>query len=475
MACLHRAWFGFALALPLCAWGAAPSAQAQTTWTVDDNGGQDFVHIQDAVDAAQPGDVIWVHAGAYAAFVIDGKPLVVRTVGTPVEVAGMVVVRNTPAGSQVEIDGLAIGATHMVDGEPAIRLEDNPGSVRLIDCELSGIDGGCGYCGYPGYPGCGPFTERALSVRNSLETILLRCSFVGGRAAHSYAYYYGYYCPERTGADAVTVSDSIVSFFECSAQGGYGSNGAWEECSYGGDGGHGVLVGPNSTFFADRSTFTGSPGGTPGCDGVFPFQCCGSSGRFGASVELDATSSGTWKDTTFATPPAGAGTPLPEVFMSPFCFGTYEECPCGNAGVGVAGCENSAGTGGALLRATGWPSVGNDTVTLVVSGLNPNANPTGLFFQGTLRQNNGFGTVLNDGLLCAAGTIVRLKGKTSINGASVYGFNSSDNDAPISVRGQVPLGGGTRTYQFWYRNQPAMFCPPAQFNMSNGVEIVWVP
>ena len=441
-------------------------ASAQTTWTVDDNGGADFVDIQGAVDAALDGDVVEVQPGAYPAFVVDGKQIVIHTSTGGVDVAGPVVVRNVPGGGQVEIDGLTVGATYLAMNQPAVLIENNPGTVRLVDCMLFGADAGEDYCGTGDLPDCGPFTQRALRVESSLETVFVRCTFAGGRAADAY-YYYGW----TDGADGIAVSASDTSFFECTSIGGHGGDAGYDTCSNGGRGGNGARVESNSTFFADRSSFEGAPGGWFSCTGLL-FPCCGLPGSPGFDVRLDATSTGTFKESAITN--AGQH-PLAEILMSPYCFGTFEECPCGNAGIGVAGCENSAGTGGALLRATGWPSVGNDTVTLVVSGLNPNANPTGLFFQGTLRQNNGFGTVLNDGLLCAAGTIVRLKGKTSINGASVYGFNSSDNDAPISVRGQVPLGGGTRTYQFWYRNQPAMFCPPAQFNMSNGVEIVWVP
>ena len=40
------------------------AAQA-TTWEVAKDGSGDFMVIQDAVDAASPGDVIWIRAGRY--------------------------------------------------------------------------------------------------------------------------------------------------------------------------------------------------------------------------------------------------------------------------------------------------------------------------------------------------------------------------------------------------------------------------
>jgi hypothetical protein len=45
-------------------------------------------------------------------------------------------------------------------------------------------------------------------------------------------------------------------------------------------------------------------------------------------------------------------------------------------------------------------------------------------------------------------------------------------DAAISVSGGVPVGGGLRTYQAWYRNA-AVFCTAATFNLSNGLAIQW--
>jgi hypothetical protein len=47
--------------------------------------------------------------------------------------------------------------------------------------------------------------------------------------------------------------------------------------------------------------------------------------------------------------------------------------------------------------------------------------------------------------------------------------------ASLSVRGGVPAQGGTRFYQCWYRNTAPAFCPPAGFNVTNGLEVVWIP
>lgn len=42
-----------------------------TTWHVAQDGSGDFTVIQDAVDAASPGDTVWIHAGRYTDMVLD--------------------------------------------------------------------------------------------------------------------------------------------------------------------------------------------------------------------------------------------------------------------------------------------------------------------------------------------------------------------------------------------------------------------
>ncbi len=157
--------------------------------------------------------------------------------------------------------------------------------------------------------------------------------------------------------------------------------------------------------------------------------------------------------------------------VTPFCSGdgSATPCPCGNAGHAGKGCDNSFATGGGLLVSTGYPSVGADTLVLSVSGLP--ATATALYFQGETQQNGGLGVVFGDGLRCAGGTIIRLGTKTSAGGASSFGAGVG-SDPLISVRGLVPAGGATRTYQVWYRNAAA-FCTPSTFNLTNGLAVVW--
>jgi hypothetical protein len=44
----------------------------------------------------------------------------------------------------------------------------------------------------------------------------------------------------------------------------------------------------------------------------------------------------------------------------------------------------------------------------------------------------------------------------------------------LAIAGAVPLAGGMRTYQAWYRNSAA-YCTASVFNLTNGVQIDWLP
>jgi hypothetical protein len=152
-----------------------------------------------------------------------------------------------------------------------------------------------------------------------------------------------------------------------------------------------------------------------------------------------------------------------------YCFGdgSGTACPCGNAGAAGNGCASSVNALGANLTGIGKPSLSSDAVVLATTG---SSNSPVLFFQGTQRRNGGAGAVFGDGLLCASGSIVRLKIAQAVAGEARI---PDVNDPPLSSLGGVSAP-GTYDYQTWYRDVPP-FCTPATFNLSNGYEIQWTP
>lgn len=153
----------------------------------------------------------------------------------------------------------------------------------------------------------------------------------------------------------------------------------------------------------------------------------------------------------------------------PFCFGdgSMMACPCGISGGAKRGCANGANTSGARLsQPTGQNRVSNDTVWFTVDGLP--ASSVCLFFQGTAQTPQ---TPFGDGLRCTGGTVIRLAIKTATGTSATYPVAG---DAPISVSGLVPAGGGSRAYQVWYRDSSS-FCTAATYNLSNGLMVHWRP
>ncbi|MHC5065126.1 MAG: hypothetical protein ACYTG5_14260 [Planctomycetota bacterium] len=115
------------LASVLCGLGAAlaPLA-AQKTIVVDDSGGADFIDVQPAINAANPGDVIRIRHGVYGSAVIDKG---IRLLGDP---------RGSDAVDFVYLEDLTVsGITRdhifVATGiqTTTVSVTDSPGSVYL--------------------------------------------------------------------------------------------------------------------------------------------------------------------------------------------------------------------------------------------------------------------------------------------------------------------------------------------------------
>jgi hypothetical protein len=151
------------------------------------------------------------------------------------------------------------------------------------------------------------------------------------------------------------------------------------------------------------------------------------------------------------------------------CFGdgTFAECPCANYGALGSGCRNSASIGGALLSHSG--TTVPDTLQLITSS-EPTTS-TSVFLQSdALRSVQRF---LGDGILCLGGQIRRMY----VNSAAAGTAQAPQIGDPSITQRSASLGdpiipGSVRFYQVWYRDNGA-FCPPAAYNISNGLRVAW--
>jgi hypothetical protein len=160
--------------------------------------------------------------------------------------------------------------------------------------------------------------------------------------------------------------------------------------------------------------------------------------------------------------------------ITPFCAGDASvlACPCGNSGTNRRGCASSYtpfsanGARGAYLGGYGSAVVSADTLLLQAEQV---TGSTTLFYQADAQQSP---SILDDGISCVGGSILRLATKTNVAHAALY---PQPGDPSIAVKGLVPAGGGTRYYQAWYRDELSSFCPPATTNRTNGLIVVWGP
>ena len=156
----------------------------------------------------------------------------------------------------------------------------------------------------------------------------------------------------------------------------------------------------------------------------------------------------------------------------PQCFGdgSGAACPCGNSGTTAHGCQNSAGTGGALLTASGTTSP--DTVVLHSSGELPSS--LSIFLQGNATIAP---TVYGDGLRCTGGILKRLyKGSASGGAISRPGMGDPSITARSAALGDpIPMG-ERRYYQVYFRDANPNYCAAPlgnTFNISNALKVTW--
>jgi hypothetical protein len=152
-------------------------------------------------------------------------------------------------------------------------------------------------------------------------------------------------------------------------------------------------------------------------------------------------------------------------------------CPCANPPDGLRrGCDNSAGTGGASLSASGGSFLAEDTLVLAATGLGPNS--ASVLMQGTAFVATGY--AYGQGVRCMAGTIRRLYPRTAHAG-SVSMPDFVAGEPSISARSAalgVPILAATsRWYLIAYRDPivpPS--CPSNRtWNLTQTGQVAWQP
>jgi len=152
-------------------------------------------------------------------------------------------------------------------------------------------------------------------------------------------------------------------------------------------------------------------------------------------------------------------------------------CPCGNPPSGPGrGCNNSSGTGGAILVALGGPYLSSDSLWFGTLG----EKPTALSIVSQWTGFNATGVVLGMGVRCTSGSLKRLYTK-SASGGSITAPNLAGGDPQVSVRsaalGNPILAGQSRWYYVYYRDPTVLGGCPAisTFNATQTGRVDWMP
>lgn len=248
MKSLHLATRGPVLGLVLL----SQSVVADVIVVAQDGSG-DYVQINQAVVAASDGDTLLVRSGVYAPFIVPGKALqIVADEGESVTVQGYAAVTNLPAGKSALLSGLTAVAQMPV--HRGLFLEDNAGSVRVLDCVFDGYSVPPVFCGDDEYDELDPGKDGAHVVHCS-DVALVGCIVRGGTGGTAESLL----CLNTGGAGGrgMHVDGSRVTLHDTRVIGGEGGT-----AGYGGDGGSGVDLVGTCELFAAKSDIRGGGAGT---------------------------------------------------------------------------------------------------------------------------------------------------------------------------------------------------------------------
>jgi Tol biopolymer transport system component len=153
-------------------------------------------------------------------------------------------------------------------------------------------------------------------------------------------------------------------------------------------------------------------------------------------------------------------------------------CPCGNPPGGPGrGCDNSSGTGGAVLSASGGTYLSSDSLVFTTSG--EKATALSIVMQGNAIVSTG--AVHGQGIRCVGGTIIRRLFIETASSGSITAPDFAAGDPTVSARsaakGDVIQPGQSRWYLVYYRDPIVLGgCPASStFNATQTGRVSWSP
>ena len=152
-------------------------------------------------------------------------------------------------------------------------------------------------------------------------------------------------------------------------------------------------------------------------------------------------------------------------------------CPCSNPPSGpTRGCNNSAGTGGAQLTASGVTSLSADTLVFTTNGEKPTA--LSIVLQGTTYISSG--VPYGQGVRCVGGSLKRLYAKSAVGGsitAPNFGAGDLSVSAQSAAKGDPIQPGQPRWYLVYYRDNVVLggCSPESNFNATQTGQVSWAP
>ncbi|MHC5210562.1 MAG: hypothetical protein ACYTG2_07585 [Planctomycetota bacterium] len=215
------------------------------------------VPLQDVIDGALDGDIVLVKASVEESNnIIDvtARSLALVGDGSPPHL-GRLLIRDLPAGGQVTVGNLVVGAVGPVGGTAlagSIEVTNCDGAVTIEACSVTSPNQPAGGWGQssPGMPG--------LLVVDSAAVTVLRNRLLGGNGAPEQpSCTIPGYAPGSRGGDGLRAVTSTVTLHACELTGGSGGVKGTFSCFFNSEpGGSGLFV-QDATVHAAASAATG--------------------------------------------------------------------------------------------------------------------------------------------------------------------------------------------------------------------------